>query len=420
MRMKRISFIVALLIAFSTNFQAQTVTLEEADRLYAGKKYMEAAEMYYQLYHFNKAVQAYQLQMDALIKSKKQQSADSIKPLQMQAEKAARMLSRCENIQIIDSLIVDKNNFLKAYLIGEETGTLEQTDATVVYENQLKDRRYFGKKDEYGYIRLNTQTKIQNLWSEEKQLNLPIDMYADDNYPFVMPDGLTIYYASEGNGSIGGYDLFVSRYNLNNDTYLTPNQMGMPFNSIYNDYLLVIDEVNGIGYFASYRFQPEDKVVVYTFIPNETFKSLEIEDEQVLIDRAIITSIQDSWIPNTNYSNMLEKIKADIEKERNKVKKDFAFVINDNIVYYTLSDFKSDAAKNFYLQLKSMEDKIRTLEEQLDNQRQTFAKSTNAQRQSLRPSILANEKQLESMVQSYRKLLIDTRNSEIGFLRINN
>ena len=418
--MKRILLIVALLFVFSLNFQAQT--LEEANMLFTNKKYVEAAAMYYQLYQFNKAAETYQMQIDEFMKSKKPQpeSADSIKPLLMQAEKAARMLSRCENIQIIDSIIINKNDFLNAYLTGEETGTFEQANATVVYENQLRDRRYFGKIDKNGYFRLNSQVKIQGLWSDEKALNLPSDIEADDNFPFVMPDGLTIYYASNGNGSIGGYDLFVSRYNLNSDTYLAPNQLGMPFNSIYNDYMLVIDEVNDIGYFASDRFQPENKVVVYTFIPNDNFIPIDSNNEQELRERAKITSIRDSWISGVNYLSKIEKIKRNIEKENNKVKKDFTFVINDNIIYYTLTDFESDASKKSFLQLKELEEKIRIQEAQLDTQRISFAKGNREQQQSLRSLILTNERQLETLHQNYGKLLVETRNLEIKYLRTNN
>ena len=418
--MKRIFLFISLFISFCMNLQAQT--LEEADLLFSKKKYTEAADMYYQLYQFNNAINAYQMQIDELMKGKKPQvqAADSIKPLVKKAENLARMLSHCENIQIIDSLIVNKNTFLKAYLLGEEAGTLEQANSTVIYENQLKDRRYFGKKDANGFFRLNSQLKIQDRWMEEKQLIIPSDSEADDNFPFVMPDGLTIYYASTGNGSIGGYDLFVSRYNLNNDTYLAPNQMGMPFNSLYNDYMLAIDEVNGVGYFATDRFQPEDKVVVYTFIPNDKFITIDSDDEQELRSRAMITSIRDSWVPNVNYSGKLEKIKANIEKERNKVKKDFTFVINDNIVYYTLADFENDAAKKSFLKSKEFEENIRTLENQLDAQRKAFAEGDKVKKQSLRSSILVNEQRLETMIQTYKKMLVETRNSEIKQLRIKN
>jgi hypothetical protein len=314
---------------------------------------------------------------------------------------------------------VDKDNFLKAYFVGEETGTFEQTNNTVVYENQLKDRRYFGKKTGSGQFRLNSQSKIQDKWSDEKLLNIPSDNEGDDNFPFVMPDGITIYYASTGNGSIGGYDLFVSRYNSDNNTYLSPSQLGMPFNSTYNDYMMVIDEVNGIGYFATDRFMPENKVVVYTFIPNSEVKPIEIDDEQALVNRAKITSIRDTWLPNVNYRSNLEKIKADIAREKAQptIKKDFTFVINDNIVYYTLSDFESDTAKKSYLQASDLEQTIQTLENQLDTQRKAFVEGNPVQKQSLRSPILTNEQRLETMQQTHRKVLVDTRNSEIKYLR---
>ena len=62
------------------------------------------------------------------------------------------------------------------------------------------------------------------------------------DYPYVLTDGITIYYASDGPGSMGGYDIFVTRYNTNTDSYLMPENVGMPFNSPYNDYMYVIDE----------------------------------------------------------------------------------------------------------------------------------------------------------------------------------
>ena len=417
--MKQVLFICTLIFSFGASLQAQT--LEDADFLFSKKKYLEAAEIYYQQYQFTKAAQAYRMQTDILLKAKKPQtqSIDSIKPLLKRAENLARMVSRCEDIQIIDSVIVNKTGFLKAYLVGSETGTFEQTGASVVYENQLKDRRYLGKKDKTGFFRLYSQQKIQDNWADEKPLNIPSENTGDDNFPFLMPDGVTIYYASTGNGSIGGYDLFVSRYNSDNDTYLAPGQMGMPFNSLYNDYMLVIDELNNIGYFATDRFQPEDKVVIYTFIPNSEVKPIDSADEQMLINRAKITAIRDSWRPNVNYQNILAKLKADIarEKAQTQVKKDFTFVINDSIVYYTLADFESNTAKNSYLQSKEMGDKIRTMENQLDAQRKAFAEGNQTKKQSLRSSILANERQLETMIQSYNKLSVDARNTEIKYLR---
>ena len=407
--------IFVLLFFSSVVLRAQT--LEEADKLYADKKYAAAAEMYGQLYRFDKAAESYQMQISLSEKEKKNKktvvNVDSLKPLLKKVENLARMVSRCENIQIIDSIIVDKSDFLKTYHLSEEAGTLEKTNGSVIYENQLKDRRFYGKKNEKNLYRIYTQVKVQDGWSEEKPLNVPVDSLADDNYPFGLTDGLTIYYASTGNESIGGYDLFISRYNMDNDTYLAPKQLGMPFNSPYNDYMLAIDELHGVGYFASDRFQPEDKVIIYTFIPNEEPTFLDNEDFAVLASRAKINSIRDTWRSNANYQALLQKIRSDIEKGKQQTtSKDFTFVINDQTVYYTLSDFKDESAKQTFLRSQDLHKQIVTLENQLDVQRRNYAAGDANQKRTLKLPILENESRLENLYNTYEKAEIEARNRE--------
>jgi hypothetical protein len=158
-----------------------------------------------------------------------------------------------------------------------------------------------------------------------------------------MPDGATIYFASNNEESLGGYDIFVTRYNTNSDTYLAPEQMGMPYNSIYNDYLFVLDENKNLGWFVSDRFQPEDKVCVYLFIPDASRSRIESDSIEEKRNRAMISAIQDTW-KQADYTDLIQL--AYEESPGNKTpQKDFEFVINDNTVYYTLSDIKSDEAK---------------------------------------------------------------------------
>jgi flagellar biosynthesis chaperone FliJ len=331
------------------------------------------------------------------------------------------MVSRCENIQIIDSIVVDKTRFLNAYHLVEDAGTLEETNGSVIYENQLKDRRFFGKRTDKNLYCLYTQVKIQDEWSEEKPLNIPVDSLANDNYPFVMSDGLTIYYASTGNESIGGYDLFISRYNVDNDTYLAPTPLGMPFNSPDNDYMLAIDELNGVGYFATDRFQPEDTVIIYTFIPNEEPTFVEHKDFAVLADRAKIGSIRNTWRPNVNYQAFLQQIGNEIEKEKQPADtKEFTFVINDEIVYYTLADFDDDGAKQSFLRSQDLQQQIATLENQLEIQRRNYAESNASRKQTLKLSILENESHLENLYDIFKKTEIEARNREINKLRMTN
>lgn len=420
--------IFVMLFFVSVILHAQT--LEEANALYADKKYMTAAEIYEQLYRFDKAAESYKMQISILEKTAKTNkknakqpvvNTDSLKLLLKRAENLARMISRCENILIIDSIIVDKAHFPNAYLLSEEAGTLEKTKNSVIYENQLNNRRFYGKITEKNLYRLYTQVKIQTEWSEEKPLDIPFDSLENDNYPFVMSDGLTIYYASTGNESIGGYDLFVSRYNMDNNTYLAPKQLGMPFNSIYNDYMMAIDELTGVGYFATDRFQPEDKIIIYVFIPNEEPVFVESEDFAVLSGRARISSIRDTWRQGENYQALLQKIKNDVAKGRQQeATKDFTFVINDNIIYYTLSDFNDDGAKQSFLHSQELQQQIFALENQLDVQRRNYAEGDASRKHALKLPILENESRLDGLYNEYKRAEIDARNREVRNLRIEN
>ena len=62
----------------------------------------------------------------------------------------------------------------------------------------------------------------------------------------------------------------------------------MPFNSPANDYMYAIDEFNNIGWFASDRYQPDNKVCIYVFVPNSSKEvyNYESTDEQIIINAA--------------------------------------------------------------------------------------------------------------------------------------
>ena len=82
-----------------------------------------------------------------------------------------------------------------------------------------------------------------------------------------MADGVTLYFAAQGVNSMGGYDIFMSTFDLDKGVFYSPENIGLPFNSTANDYLLAIDDINHLGWLVTDRRQPEDKVCIYTFVP---------------------------------------------------------------------------------------------------------------------------------------------------------
>ena len=231
-----------------------------------------------------------------------------------------------------------------------------------------------------------TQWTSFEQFGNEQKLPEAINGEDDQAYPYVMSDGLTIYFASTGHQSLGGYDLYVTRYNLASDSYLTPNQLNMPFNSPFNDYMMAIDEEKGVGWFASDRFQPDGYVCVYTFLPNPQVTLVDNTNEPYVYRRARIASIADSWREGVDYGSL-----RTIAQQRNNSQQvrsaEFEFIINDEIKYHSLDDFTYRGARSLFSQVlvlkKQLEEINRELKEKRDLYSNGGAASAHSHHQSL-------------------------------------
>lgn len=91
----------------------------------------------------------------------------------------------------------------------------------------------------------------QKTWGPAENLGPDINTMYDEEGVFVPGDGTTIYFASQGHTSMGGYDLF--RSTLADGRWSTPENLGWPINSPGDDQFLVLDAEGRTGYFSSVR-----------------------------------------------------------------------------------------------------------------------------------------------------------------------
>ena len=199
------------------------------------------------------------------------------------------------------------------------------------------------------------RTTRENLSETMAWLALGIDnafinlaMGGDSNYPFLMSDGMTLYYASDGEGSLGGLDIFISR--RDGTSFLQPTNLGFPYNSPANDYLLAIDEVTGAGWWATDRNAIPGKVTVYVFVPQELRINYPVDDPE-LADRARVTSIAATQQKDKDYSAIRNAI-ASIDTRPQKPRTSFNFGLPGGRVAHTFADFhnpESQALMNRYL-----------------------------------------------------------------------
>lgn len=84
-------------------------------------------------------------------------------------------------------------------------------------------------------------------------LGILVNSDRDEITPFFHEVTSTLFFASDGHGSMGGFDNFKSTYDREADGYSTPENMGMPINSEMDDAYLIWDTQLKTGFFSSDR-----------------------------------------------------------------------------------------------------------------------------------------------------------------------
>lgn len=85
----------------------------------------------------------------------------------------------------------------------------------------------------------------------------------DDDYPFLHPDGKTLYFSSKGYNSMGGYDIFKSTFDQSTGKWSFPENLDFPINTPDDDILFISDIDNELAYFASSRASKQGELTVY-------------------------------------------------------------------------------------------------------------------------------------------------------------
>lgn len=424
---------------FGIGLSAQT--LEQAKTLYKKGEYKQAAtylenavkrrvtgaqlylaQAYDKLYRFEDAVDTYEKYIAELTK-RKRPTAEAEKLLE-KSKANLRLLRGVEEVCFIDSFVVDKQDFLEAYKISPESGKLFMHDAYfgtssgkggTVYETEIGNKIYYSEFQQDSTLNILSRNKMMGEWGEGRMLPGTINEAMNANYPYVLADGITIYYAADGPGSMGGYDIFVTRYNTNSNTYLTPENVGMPFNSPYNDYMYVIDEFNNLGWFASDRYQPEGKVCVYVFIPNTSKQVYNYEsmDRDLLIKLAQLHSIKDTWKDDNAVAEARQRLQEAIhQKPRTEKQHEFEFVIDNRHTYYQATDFRSPQAKAQFKKYLELEKSYRQQQSKLESMRTEYVRAMPSEKSKMAPAILDLEKRMQQLATEIDRAAIQVRKLE--------
>ena len=349
-----------------------------------------------------------------------------------QKEKMDRMTANTAQVMFIDSFVVNKSDFLSRYILNPEAGKLDtyqkiyntqRQPNAYVYINELGNRCFLSQENNDGAINLYSSEHVDNKWTRQTKLRGINDKqeFKRVNYPFMLGDGETLYFAAEGEEGLGGYDIYTSTYDKDTQRFLQPVNLGMPFNSEANDYMFVIDEYSNIGWFASDRNQPADTVCIYVFVPEsrKTYDT-EVYTTEQITNFARITSIADTWTDKQKLDQALARLQMTRDRSRQTIQgRDFIFVINDDITYYQLSDFKEPENVRRYHELSSLRATYNKITKALQQARDYWPTAPKDEVDELYSEVVATEERQIELYQSIRDKEKEIRNKEILFLTKN-
>jgi outer membrane protein OmpA-like peptidoglycan-associated protein/tetratricopeptide (TPR) repeat protein len=102
----------------------------------------------------------------------------------------------------------------------------------------------------FGGTDLYVVERQDDAWSKPRNLGPQVNTAGNEMFPFLHPNG-TLFYASDGLGGLGGLDLF--RVALPIGRNASPRNLGVPFNSAFDDFAFVASPDESWGFISSNR-----------------------------------------------------------------------------------------------------------------------------------------------------------------------
>ena len=122
---------------------------------------------------------------------------------------------------------------------------------------------YFSAEDRSGVRNIYHTALEDTVWTAPVLLDESLTSSGDEIFPVVSPDGNTMYFSSSGLYGVGGYDLYKTEKDPSTGTWGTPENLGFPYSSPYDDFLYFNTADGRYTLFASNRGCPDDSVMVY-------------------------------------------------------------------------------------------------------------------------------------------------------------
>ncbi len=233
------------------------------------EKYLRIADSLRMEYDFHAAVEYYEAAIEAEPDTTKHPPLEDRKLL---GENGASMMDFVYKPVVVAKEKFSVKDFFLYYPMKDKSwravpNMLDSLDrhpyAKALYFPEDEEEVYFSAEDETGVRNIWMTEFMDTIWSAPALLNEQVTTTSDEIYPTMSYDGKYLYFASAGLYGMGGYDLYVSTWNSRRKRWETPENMGFPYSSPYDDILFAESEDGKYVVFASNRECSSDSLYVY-------------------------------------------------------------------------------------------------------------------------------------------------------------
>ena len=132
-----------------------------------------------------------------------------------------------------------------------------------VYVPEGSKEIFFSAADQDGIRNICMTIFKDSLWSQPALVDERLTSSENEIFPMLSPDGKKLYFSSSGLYGMGGYDLYESEWDEEQNCWSDPVNMGFPYSSPYDDFLYIDTTDGRYSIFASNRECSTDSVMVY-------------------------------------------------------------------------------------------------------------------------------------------------------------
>ncbi|MBN2237754.1 MAG: PD40 domain-containing protein, partial [Bacteroidales bacterium] len=268
-------FGVCLLYADKSNKEEAIKYLEKAiNQVSDVDFYYHLGFAYQSNYFFTDALYNYRKYLQ-LARNKAKKEFEVERKISM-CQNGLEMLKSANDLYVMQKSEVEQKAFYRSYDLSEFGGRFLNLPEEFLSKADLKNKEnnvsYFNPQGKLLFYSLENKNQrdlyyrikqSNGDWSEAYLLSATINTPFDEDYPFLMPDGKTLYFSSKGHNTIGGYDLFRTVYDSATKQWNTAVNLSFPFNTPSDDILFISDANETMAWFASNRNSTNNQITVY-------------------------------------------------------------------------------------------------------------------------------------------------------------